>query len=207
MLINKVLFIHIPKTAGTSMEVFLGQIYGYSETYIQRCIHGLEPNTLDLGNDSQHKPITEYSNILPTLDFIFTIVRNPYDRLISAYSFFKLYIERTKYGKLSRLNFQDWFFKEKIESKNLVPTYNYHLLPQTWYLDNYIKQINIYKYETLNKDIEIIKNNLQISHNITFPHKFKTSRYLADYNDIKNILPEINKYYKEDFQNFGYQTL
>jgi len=205
MLIHNKLFIHIPKTAGTSMEHFLGSIYGYTDSYIERCIYGTEPNNpLDLGNNKQHNPIHVYNNILNNIDFSFTIVRNPYSRLISAYIFFKHHIEIQKFGTTSNLSFSEWFLKEKINDKELIITYNHHLLPQMWYIEDIKKFSYIMRYETLKEDIPILLNKLQIQTPIVFPHKFKRRHNYIDYSDIKNILPEIYKYYKEDFETLNY---
>ena len=208
MLIHNKLFIHIPKTAGTSMEHFLGALYGYTDSYIERCIYNNEPNnSFDLGNDKQHNPIHVYNNILSSLDFIFTIVRNPYSRLIIAYIFFKNHIEIQKFGKMSNLSFSQWFLKEKIDDKKSITIYNHHLLPQMWYIQDIKKFSCILRYETLKENLPILLNKLNIETSIPFPHKFKRSNNYIDYRDIKDILPEINHYYREDFETLNYPKI
>lgn len=203
MIINNNLFIHIPKTGGTSMEFFLGESYGYTSEYIRRCIYNLEPdNTLELGLDRQHRSIDYYNNILSDIKFIFTIIRNPYTRLISAYSFYKSYIE----DQQKNLSIIEWFISNKINNKKDVITYNNHLLPQHWYI-NQNNNIYIAKYETLYDDIKYIKQKLNLSKQIIFPHKFKTLQYKAIFEDIIPILSEINEYYKKDFKIFNYEIV
>jgi hypothetical protein len=208
MLIHDKLFIHIPKTAGTSMEYFLGALYGYTDSYIERCIYNIEPNNLlDLGNDKQHNPIHVYNNILFSIDFIFTIIRDPYSRLISAYIFFKNYIEIKQFGKMSNLSFSEWFLKEKINNKESITTYNHHLLPQMWYIQDIKKFSYILRYERLKEEIPILLNKLNIGTPIPFPHKFKRRNNYIDYSDIKDVLPEINRYYNEDFETLNYPKI
>lgn len=204
MLINDKLFIHIPKTGGTSMEYFLGLYNNYTHEYITNCIHSLEPNNiLHLGYNQQHNPIHYYNNILYNINFIFTIVRNPYTRLLSAFSFFKKFIEPVKYKPESNLSISEWFFSERPINNNTILDYNNHLIPQYWYIQDKKFFSYICKYETLNQDVDYIKNKFGI--NIPFPHEFKTIEHHASINDIDIIIEEINNYYKEDFYFFQYE--
>lgn len=202
MLVNDVLYIHIPKTAGTSTEYFLGNIYGYSYNYIYECVHSLNNyNILHLGHDQQHNPIHYYRNLYKHINFIFTIVRNPYSRLLSAYSFYKNYIE----DKEKNLSIEQWFFTEKINNKKELSTYNHHIIPQHWYTEDLNKFSYICKYETLDADINYIKNILNIKKKINYLWEFKTIKHHASFSDINNILRDVNLYYEQDFILFNYQ--
>jgi hypothetical protein len=62
--IKKIVYIHIPKTGGTTIEkIFFNK-----------------------NSSSEHITITEYSNYYDY--FIFSFVRNPYTRIISVYNYF-----------------------------------------------------------------------------------------------------------------------
>jgi hypothetical protein len=73
---HKLLFIHIPKTAGTSVEAFFKQDYDTSETRRRK-----------------HLPLSHYERELgrdQLRDYvIFSIVRNPWDRLLSYFDWCK----------------------------------------------------------------------------------------------------------------------
>lgn len=67
---SKIIFIHIPRTGGTSVE----KHFGFKHQ------HGWKPET------AQHLTLKEYSNHYDVNDYFkFTLVRNPWDRLVSWY--------------------------------------------------------------------------------------------------------------------------
>jgi len=67
---KKIIFIHIPRTGGTSVE----------EYFQFKHQHGWKPDT------AQHLTLKEYSDHYDVEDYFkFTIVRNPWDRLVSWY--------------------------------------------------------------------------------------------------------------------------
>jgi len=87
------LFIHIPKTGGTSVENYFYSKYNIKRTFstlfstLQFTInnHSFQHSTyLELFNNKEYLEI-DFDNIK-----IFTIVRRPYDRIISDLFFFNL---------------------------------------------------------------------------------------------------------------------
>ncbi len=85
---RNVIFVHIPKCAGTSIEVALGWASAYPR--IGREITKTVPNFMTLfGGDLQHltiREIAEYFLSSKTSNyFCFAIVRNPFDRLASHF--------------------------------------------------------------------------------------------------------------------------
>ena len=77
---EKLIFIHVPKTGGTFVERKLAKL--------KNKVFGGHSNYIHFKN--KIKSIDNYN--------IFSIVRNPYDRLISAYFYF-IKPERCKYDK------------------------------------------------------------------------------------------------------------
>jgi hypothetical protein len=84
---NKIIFIHIPKTAGFSIEKFL---YGReldSSFFYEDIVYGLKD-----GKYTQHLEYSSIKNYYKGKEniekyFKFTFVRNTWDRLLSAYSY------------------------------------------------------------------------------------------------------------------------
>ncbi len=88
---NKFIFIHIPKTAGNSIQNILRD---YSEDSIvcraahQDGVERFEIESKQFGT-TKHSTLNDYKNTLPSDfyadSFKFTCVRNPWDRMISFY--------------------------------------------------------------------------------------------------------------------------
>ena len=82
---KKCIFVHIPKCAGTSMEQFLKD-YGNNEieyfgVFKNRSLHHL--TAYELLMSLRKKKFSKY--------YRFSIVRNPYDRLLSEYYWTPIY--------------------------------------------------------------------------------------------------------------------
>ena len=185
----KPLFIHIPKCAGISVKRYL-----------------LENESVPLIEGhytcSQIKAKAKFINY--NYDSIFTVVRNPYSKLVSTYLFLqhkaKDYIHL--YGKNKKTNLNDVFTTFTFENfvkfflKNDCHNYHYMntymFLPQKTWLDTDDK-IKIFKFENLkelNFDLPYYnKNNME-------------KDWESYYNDeLKEI---VNIFYQEDFKKFNY---
>jgi hypothetical protein len=191
MIISKsieVVFVAIPKTGTRSVyEVLINDFGG----------HMLREHGIKIPN--------EYSGY-----YSFTIVRNPYDRLVSAWwSTTQRGHDKYNYKKelgnnMSFLNFCKNL--EKYEGKFVQ-----HTAPQSRWLDN--KLDKIIKYENLNEEwlnLPFNRNRLALPHNnptVSASKKNPVARKV--YTDYLNneILPMINKYYHEDFEKTGYQKI
>ena len=90
---KKIVFIHIPKTAGTSIEIAMGinkHIGKDGKNLLNRSINDFSSHSL-YGRGMQHFQIQEIYSHLESLDKdinsykYFTVIRNPGERLISHY--------------------------------------------------------------------------------------------------------------------------
>lgn len=83
---HRVIFVHIPKTSGTYVESIF-DMHGERQRVGLEPTSTTEPNEFLWGAEYQHLTIHELSRILaPAIFdtfFKFSIVRNPYDRLVS----------------------------------------------------------------------------------------------------------------------------
>ena len=209
---DKIIFIHIPRTAGSYVESQLCEKYNCN-------LRWPESNEINLFGlykvkdnhylTLQHLTLNEmikYKFINKNIEnqFIFTIIRNPYDRVLSLYkNWFKKYKTLDIFlDELQKLNL-DKYQHNGIVTNN--PNFNYtnmtrnlseikyFVLPQYYYIDNNENyKVNIVKYdemETLNKMFPLnIKFRKSCNNNLTEIQK----------NKIYNI-------YKIDFEKFSFQ--
>ena len=160
---KKVLFIHIPKTGGSSVNVWLSSLgetsfYETSVPSFMKC-------------SPQHMSFEDIKLLQPNIefDFIFSIVRDPYTRIESEYAF----RTDTQFKKFKRRpSFSNWLNNSvKAYNKNSYHFDN-HMRPQNYFLGNFL---NTYKLETgLENIIEIVSKELSIDMPKEIP-KFNTS--------------------------------
>jgi len=188
---KKILFIHIPKTAGTTIENFflkhMDKNVSWPE-YYPDLLYGYHDNL-----HYQHLTMDEIFNKLKiskldNFDFIFCIARNPYDRFISECNW-------------SNQSPSELIMKFK--ENNLFCHYKL----QIDFIKGYEKNIKIYKYEDGIKNIidDIINIcKLNIDNNLK-NHNKVIRKYNKDHLSIK-LINEIKNICHEDFNYFNYKT-
>jgi chondroitin 4-sulfotransferase 11 len=198
----KTLFIHIPKTGGSSLEKYLSLKLNIP----------LDAKSLYSTSKNGYKHVSLQHQTYSTLykhnkrfdiDFndlkIISIVRNPYERLVSDLFFFNLINDNTSTSKVYKI------IKEYINSNN----YDNHNIPQYLFLidknNNINKDIKIFKTETLTEELQsygfVDFNNLYNTN--TNKNSNKDYFYFLNSKSIKLI----NKIYQEDFKLFNYQII
>lgn len=190
------LFIHIPKTGGSSVEDTLGIYHKWDDNILmnseQTIINGIRtapqhwtPDLIinKLGKNTFDKCIK------------FTIVRNPYTRLLSEYFYFMI----KKDGNLKHFN--KWLpgFLSKMDHD--------HKLPQYKFIEEGIDFIA--HTETIQEDWGRFIGEYNLNINPQLSHKNKTKFNKSSL--IKEITPDnidlINQVYKQDFIEFGYDII
>lgn len=194
---HRCLFVHIPRTGGTSIEKMLG-IHRDWPTLHWECLHG----RLTLGSEEyqlQHLSYLEAAQFIPNSSlvgcFTFTIVRNPWDRIVSEYFWrggdgaienFTRFVKRVR----------NWV----VQRHELIGR-NCHLRPQVEFLD--APGLFVGRFENLNSDVGRICERLQLN-GLDLPHEMKTGHrhYTQYYTDAaRNCLEEA---YGQDIEAFGY---
>lgn len=215
----KTIFVHIPKCAGTSVEKYLGmgsqaQLFSFKPIkltnirYDKNLFSSSELKDFE-ERTPQHLTASQLKKIIPEniFDsfFKFSIVRHPYQRMISEYA----YIHETPTQKTAKFRNKPFatFVDEVLalsESDKLM-LFDGHLEQQKNYLyENDVLAVDVvYKLEDFESCVlklkEITKNEQDL------PHSRATT-----FTDIEEELsPEIRQkiydYYIEDFLAFDYE--
>ncbi|EFU6100204.1 sulfotransferase family 2 domain-containing protein, partial [Campylobacter lari] len=188
----KCIFIHVPKVAGSSIERVIYQ----TDRWLVGHVKASDYVKFDKNKFESY--------------FSFGFVRNPYDRMVSAYHYLmnsSIDFRDLEWGKqnIGNLKFsefvlklQDDKFKKKILSKN-------HFSFQYEYLcdENMNILVNfVGKFEQLNNDFKNILNILHRDENLVHVNKSKHYNYKDYYN--YNTYKIIREIYKNDFEIFDY---
>ncbi|EOH6542609.1 sulfotransferase family 2 domain-containing protein [Campylobacter coli] len=188
----KCIFIHVPKVAGSSIERVIYQ----TDKWLVGHVKASDYTKFDKDKFDSY--------------FSFGFVRNPYDRVVSAYHYLKndspdpcdikwgrLHINNLTFEEFI-LSLQDEEFKEEILSKN-------HFSFQYKYLCD--KNMNILvnfigKFEKLDNDFKKNLNILRRKDSLVHINKSKHLNYRDYYNSqTYKIIREI---YRDDFEIFDY---
>lgn len=181
-----VLFIHIPKAAGTSVSKSL---YGYR---------------------TGHYPVYFYekeSSIKCAELFKFTVVRNPYARLYSAYR----YLEKSPHEEdrqwfkenIAGLSFRE-FVLDWLDNNKLLEWK--HFSPQFLYVIDSYGSLNVdyvAHLETIDEDLEKIQSCSGVV--INLPHENKSKNVEEEEVYCDEMKEKVFDLYRDDFLRFGYE--
>jgi len=181
------IFIHIPKTAGTSVAKL---IWGGGSRHV-RCQEYLQANP---------KKFSRF--------FKFTIVRNPWDRLVSSYEFLRqggLAPADAQFAAREVIPWSD--FGEFVRHGLPRPQVRswVHLRPQTdWVCDEAMLNRMDFtgRFESLDDDFAVISARLGIPNGLPVTNRSNRSDYRIYYDDeTRHIVAEL---YRSDIEEFGY---
>ena len=207
----KAIFIHIPKNGGSYISEILSKYYGFKNYYLHRPDHRFFCNGKDESVDKHENKIhgtliyyktSDFINKIMNMDkdkwntyFIFTFVRNPYDRIISGWNYVNKYkIPFKNYLNINiNANSYDYWHVFMTQTKHIID------------INQIIRADYIGKFENLEEDLKIILKKLGIKDIIhksfiknNKPHK----KYTEYYNEF--TIQKVNIIMKEDFNNFNY---
>lgn len=192
---NNAIFLHIPKTAGTSLLNALGA---------ERHPHFLT-----------HVPAEAYQRLVPELwdrAFKFTFVRDPQDRLASTFFFLRDGTNWPDQIRWADKKLRGMEFPEFLESLRTRFAYRQSVLsepffwPQSDYLRSgrgYVTLDAIYRFEELNSGAKEVSERLGRTWD-SLPHDRKLQRpKSADLYDAK-AARMVGRLYAKDYKMFGY---
>ncbi|XWV25491.1 hypothetical protein QJ856_gp0267 [Tupanvirus deep ocean] len=193
------LIIHIPKTGGTSLENYFLKKYRFKKNHNN--LFNIMKET-GISHPLQHCTISELHTIPQfKIDWnqlrIITVVRNPYDRAVSAL-FWR-----------DAININST--EEEVETKldhflNMNYPFDNHNWPQYKFLEyngEIDKKIIIMRTESL--DADMINNgytDFKNNDNVSYRNKIDYMSFLTE-----SAKKKIYNYYRKDFELFGYDPM
>jgi hypothetical protein len=184
---KKFIFIHIPKTAGMTL------------------INALESYQDEDGFKFGHPPQSRYVDQFAVNEYYqFSFVRNPWDRLCSAFFFLKKGgINEDDRKACEKLNLKTMSFADFVIKHD---PYNSHLhfLPQHTFFNHDFNQVDIMKFENLQSNFDLVCSKIGINA-ISLSHHNKTEKkhYSEYYNE--DMIRAVQEKYSKDIQLFKYE--
>ena len=191
---HKLLFVHIIKTGGSSMHKYLKQIGGTK--------HDRFHTTLE---ENLNFNLNEYKKYRK-----FSIVRNPWDRVLSAYTFYKSK-KSSDFLLKEDIEFNDWIKIIYDKQNRYLTCHNLniqwlHLGNQYDWLTNHHNEIDmdfILRFENINEDFDRFTEKFNLPQ-YKFPHERKSDHehYTTMYNN--ESIDIVSKFCKKDIEYFEY---
>jgi len=189
---TKSIFIHIPKTAGVSVcKILYGvDIIGHAKLRHYQIVFN-------------HRAFSSY--------FKFCFVRNPWDRLYSAYRFLMLggwHEADRKWAEYNLHKFSSFedFVLNGLADKSILS--EVHLQPQYPYIMNFYTRKSgmdfIGRFERLNEDFDFVANKIGVQASLTHQN---SSGNDVDYREMYSLKMRmvVEHFYGRDIHIFNYQ--
>lgn len=196
--IRKLIYVHIPKTGGTSVEKY-GKKHGIKWG---RHMKFPRPNK-KINSPYWHLPPNLFNKKnTPYKGKKFTIVRNPYDRAVSEYKY-RFEIWSKKQDNVSKKGLNNFMHDLEKKIKKNKYCYDSHFLPQHEFID---ENTEVIKLENIEKDFPILMKKYNLPEE-KLPKTYKTSDKVTKYDLDKKSIEFLNKIYDKDFEKFGYNKI
>lgn len=184
---KNIIFIHIPRTGGTSIENFFG---------------------VKMSNEEKHLTAREFKEQIPGYDrfYKFSFVRNPWERMLSYY----LWRRSNKWGKEAHTrNFEEWLQYIRIHRNDSKTDHQKNFLKAIMQQYDFLHDGNgitldfIGRMENFEKDFERIIEHTETKHKI-LPKALKQNRRHYSFYYNKPARQLVEKLYHKDIEEFGY---
>ncbi|MGK7940424.1 MAG: sulfotransferase family 2 domain-containing protein [Crocosphaera sp.] len=213
---KKFIFIHIPKTAGTSIHRSLDE---YNDLKHSRLFKALERRTglkiyattylgkLRKINDlkgGSHGMLKHVQQLIPQEMYIeyfkFAVVRNPWSYRVSMFNFIKNTQTHPLHNVIQNLSFQEfieWLVDDNGATGKIKGQTEFIINQNGKFELNYLARL-----ETINQDFPVIFQKIGITAKLSKKNVSTKKDYRTYYNDKTASL--IADFSKEDIENFGY---
>ena len=193
----KCIFIHIPRTAGTSIE----------NTIIGDDWWNINPQTKHIFSQTAKNLYKDYWDDY----FKFSVVRNPWDRLVSMTRYSNCYKINIKNQLIDLTNYVKNFPKCEIDSRSLSSLEDiYFTTPNSLYQNILSPDIDfVVKYDNLEDDMLKVFEQIKFSGKLqnikckTGNNDYKKFHYTTYYTDQTRDI--VFKMYKNDIKKFSFK--
>jgi hypothetical protein len=196
-LTHNLFFIHIPKCAGTTIEKALDmqkEEFFFSKNRFNALLK-VSPQHFKYKNLNQICNLDKFK--------IFTVVRNPYDRIVSEYKYIQNG-ENEYWVDFKNISFDA--FVEKIFLLDKFKRYDLfdgHFDLQYSFIEEGEDLVKLFKYENLQEVFDWL--NLITDSTITFPHERNSEKmHYSFYFKYKKTIDIVSEFYKKDLEYFNY---
>ncbi|ANG61226.1 hypothetical protein A8C75_01295 [Marinobacterium aestuarii] len=196
------IFVHIPKSAGTSVMKSLSQLRGNNKRWLANTKHETLVD-FDAQFESRKNLYDRVRGMNPRNYYRFGFVRNPWDRMSSFYRY--LTEKQPRHEIMTISSFKDFLIKTE-EGCDWIQTLH-TMRPQIDYFTNTDGNLNIDflgHFEFLQEDLELVGE--RIGCRIKLPHLNSSTNSKRDYrSEFDNEMIEIvARRFREDIAHFGY---
>lgn len=199
---RKFIFIHVPKAAGQSVSKALSRhALLPHQRALQRVARSVGRATnWDLYSlRNGHMTALDYQTELGAGAFAdyfrFAFVRNPWDRMLSLYSFIKLRPRSENYEMVENTSFDD--FLVKVKERKLKRQSDYILGQDGKSIVDFVG-----RFENLQEDFERAMQHLGIEQSLPHKNKSKHQPYQSAYSTLGRDL--VAEHFETDIELFGY---
>jgi hypothetical protein len=207
---HRFVFVHIPKTGGTSVEAALG-VHGDWRFEDRETLFGRirSPDLVARGFPTrflQHLTLPEIRSLLPDHEeyFSFAFVRNPWDRMVSTWSHPDGQLVRMAHNRnveLRGLPFEEFLARTAdLEHVHLRPQHEFVLDEAGRPLVDFVG-----RFETIAADFREVCRRIGVERRL--PHRNRSDRPVRDYRDAytERTRQLVGERYRRDAEAFGYE--
>lgn len=209
------IFVHVPKTAGSSITMMLSAYGRDYQRSIWRSISRRSPfkEKPENAHFRIHAPADSIARKLsrPVYDSFnsFAVVRNPFDHAVSHFEYMKQYRSKRVAENFAKMNFEE-YLAERMKKPSLMVPFFARLPDQSYFLASNTGEMlvkTLIKFENLDAEMDAFADKVTLPKLDLQRVNFTTSRskkrpYQSYFNTTTQEM--VLKLYDRDFDNFGY---
>ena len=192
-----VTFLHIPKTAGTTIESWLNETGKYQQTFFsQKKFEDMLVTPQHLG----YQTLTELTKAFKRpFEYKFAVVRNPFDRLVSEF-FYRIKLGSNQLGENAESLFSPWVVHNLKTYKDSPEVLDNHLRPQTYFVND---DVEVFKFEDgIRSILDQVSNRIGIIGNLQVEPKKVGEKKEVQWS--QTAIDMVLELYEQDFEQFSY---